>query len=175
MINDNLLYFYELAKNNELIYRANHSCFNGISCLVLFEQKNTIRVIGITSQGDWFLNTKYEFCLLNEESSYFKLVNLLEVSYIDIRDQIYMRFDQLLDNDNYRVENIFPFYNIIKFVFQYMPSTYWLELAYGWLDMLTLSQKKQLMPILKELTETKRLSQQLRHRIRKDLRTLYMH
>ena len=169
-MNINLLNFYESAAKSKLVDKTNFIRINDTSCLVLFEQVESGRMIGISNKGDWLLKTNVEYCLLTEKLSFFKLINLLEVSFTEMENQIYKRFDHFIQD--YDIKIIFPFYDIVEYVFLYIPSMYWFELAYDWFDMLAINQKKELMPKLQEIATNKKLSQRLRQKIRKDLKNI---
>jgi len=169
-MNINLLNFYESAEKSELVDKINFIHSNDTSCLVLFEQVESERIVGISNKGDWLLKINAEYCLLTEKLSLFKLINLLEVSFTEIENQIYKRFEHFIQD--YDIKIIFPFYEIVEYVFLYVPSIYWFELAYDWFDMLTINQKKELIPKLQEIATNKKLSQRLRQKIRKDLKNI---
>ena len=73
-MNINLLNFYESAEKSELVDKINFIHSNDTSCLVLFEQVESERIVGISNKGDWLLKTNAEYCLLTEKLSLFKLI-----------------------------------------------------------------------------------------------------
>lgn len=169
---DILLNFYNMAEKNKYVIGKNFVELNDARGLILYEQKICKRIIGITSIGKWFIKIDSKDYLLEGKKSFFKIVNILEIPFDEIEGEIVSRFGSLIEE--YDVRIIFPFYNIVEYAFLNMQSLYWFELAYSWYVMLTVNQKKNLIPVLNEIIANKRFSQKLHHRIQKEIDNVMM-
>lgn len=162
--------FYNKVAKNSLLESTNFNYVNGIQYLVLFKQKTGKRIVGITNNGEWIVETNVESFILKDKVSLFKLMSLLEIPFSEIENQILTKYKYLLGK--YDVRNIFPFFEIIEYVFLNLPSLYWFELAYIWFMMLSVSQKMRLIPLLEEIIVNKKLTQPLRQKIAKQLNSI---
>lgn len=167
-MDDSVLKFYNVVAKSNLADKIDFNYINNAQYLTLFEQKDGKRIVGITNKGEWISITKTESFILKDESSYFKLINLLETPFSEIESNIRIRYKYLYYK--YDIRNIFPFYEIIKYVFLHLTSMYWFELAYTWFEMLQISQKTKLKPILQEIITNNKLTQPLRQKITKELK-----
>ncbi|GEM_PF-2127434 len=166
-VKNDLLNFYQQSENDDSIEKTNFIEINNKSCLILFQTEGSI-IVGITNDGDWFWKTSIEFLLLKEKRLFLRLIRLLEIPLTEIEKQIDMRLNKYIKD--YDVKKIFPFFDIVQYVFYHGPSVYWIELAYSWFGMLNPEQKQELMPRLSDLATNKGLSQSLRRKIRKDIK-----
>lgn len=157
------MFFYSVVKLNTII-----KCNDNVSWVLVFEGENNEK-IGITQMGIWTFNDNNKFYLLNEQKKYLYTVKLLEYSYDLIEKKITDKFSYMFDNQELCVSDIFPFYEIVAFAFEFMNNDYWIELGWNWYDKLNIYEKNKLIYLLENIVNNKRFSQKNRQKARKEI------
>ena len=141
-----------------------------IQWVLVFSLNNKYKKeIGITQNGYWGIR-KETFCILDKEKSLLYFINLLEDSIEEIKDKIHSLLASF--NESIETHQIFPFYEIVKFVFEYEQVDYWVNLAFEWYDQFNFSDKQSLKEIIEKLMHNHSLSQKTRHRAKRELKKL---
>ena len=159
--------FYDAIKKEA---KNSSAYINETGNIIIYCQKKNNRIIGITSNGEWFVEIDTKFYLLKELKPFYKLISILEIPFETIEEEINERFK--MAEINFDARYIFPFYPIVERVFQKPQSLYWLELAYSWYELLDDKQKYGLIPIIQDLNMNTKLSQKLRQKMRKSMNEL---
>lgn len=162
-----LLDFYKSVAKKKFMYENSFISTCEALGLVIYEQQECKRIIGITEQGEWFVQTDISYQLLKEIKPLYKILNILEIPFDKIEMDMIKRFGDLMQKYDIRI--IFPFYRIVEYTFSNAQSPYWIELAYSWYIMLNDEQKNNLSFFLTQIVENKKLPQQFRHQIRKEI------
>jgi len=126
--------------------------------------------VGITQYGQWGVNCPGNFCILDRYESLLYFIYLLEAPFEDIQKKLRSG----LENDIERIDfnGIFPFFEIVMFVFEYKVSDYWINLAFEWYNHFLFLEKKSLKEAIERLSISHITSQKTRHRAKKALKVL---
>jgi len=131
---------------------------NTVQWIPILSVGRTKRLIGITQEGDWGVETADGFCIFDKLDKFLYGLELLEVDFD--------KLDSLLVCDlpeENTIYDIFPYIQIIVFAFEYERSDYWLELAFKWYDKLDHNKKNLLRNHLLSVIKNANVSQGLRH------------
>ena len=142
----------------------------GVLWLPLAYCKKAKITLGIAQDGIWLYKSFANTQIIEEPKSFMYVMVFLEMSYVEIKNSIMsniIEIDQTTD-----IREIFPFFEIIKFVLEYNISDYWFELALNWFDELNASDKIALKSALEKSVNCRRLHQRTRHRIQKEIKKL---
>lgn len=135
--------------------------------LILCREHCTI--IGISMDAEWVVEEKAGLRILDETWKFLRVMVLLEQPKSEIYDSLTKAFkDYQIFID---VHDIFPFVEIVKVGFE-QKSDYWAELALNWFTHLPRMEQEELLDSLKTILEARWASQDLRHRIKKELRKI---
>ena len=158
--------FFNMVKYSSKINLINKS--EDISWVVVF-QGIYQEELGISEIGEWIFWNKKDYYPLNKKKMYLYSVKLLEYSYDTIEKQLYRRFDFIIKNKEISIFEIFPFFEIVEFVFEYMNNEYWFELAWLWYEHLSFLDKYRLVGLLEKISSNKKFSQKNRQKVRKEI------
>lgn len=165
-----LLDLYNVANENIIIRETCFENINTINYLVLFDYSEKQYKLLVDNQGELSIGEEAKMIKIENSKSYLFLMNLLELPINEIKSQLRSRFYLIWDKIN--ILEVFPFFEIVYFVFQSPSSSYWFELAYSWFDDLSQKDKKKLILLLENYVDNKKGTQKIRHRIIKDIKKL---
>ena len=97
---------------------------------------------------------------------------VLVLSYDYIKKDIEKKYNEVISITKTEIINIFPFFEIISFVFDKMKNDYWFEKAMGWYYYLEVEQKILLIKKLENISTSKIYSQSNRHLAQKEYNNL---
>ena len=162
-------YFYKLIiANNDYV---NYIFFtNGIKWISVYEKMECS--LGISQNGEWVLKNKSKFYLLNQQKQFLFCANLIESSYFEIKNYIEERFSNILQNEGINETELFPYFEIVEFVFKYFVDDYWFELAWMWYMQFDIIEKRKLYDLLKYISCNKKISQKNRQIVKKEIKEI---
>lgn len=129
----------------------------------------THRNMGLNEEGTWVLEENSGLRILNETRSFMRVVVLLEQPWYKVREEIKDVFSKLkIDID---IDSVFPLADVIRAGFEF-GSDYWAKLAFKWYEELPTGDKVLLKASLLTLSDAKWASQKLRHKAKRELKTI---
>lgn len=126
--------------------------------------------VGISQYGEWVINGRNRFIIINNYKSYLFCLPLLETPIEKLINNLNNFFNTLFIT--YDIFNIFPFVEIIKFALEYEKNDYWLNLAFNWYDKLENSKKIEFKSYLENIKNNKYISQKFRHKAVKEIKRI---
>ena len=142
-----------------------HNCDN-LSWIVLINEVSSEKKLGITNLGDWIIETQTKLFILDNEKSFYYAISMLEMPIELVKQRIEERFLNI--TKDFEAEDIFPFYEIVSYVFNYSISDYWFNLAFQWFEKFDNVQKSRLVIVLEKLASNTKFPQKSRHMIKKE-------
>ena len=158
--------FFDVAKKLSGIDTSLfHNCDN-LSWIVLINEESSEKKLGISNLGDWIIETPTNFFILDNEKSFLYAISMLEMPIELVKQRINKRFLNIMKE--FEAEDIFPFYEIVSYVFNYSISDYWFNLAFQWFEKFDNVQKSRLVIVLEKLASNTKFPQKSRHMIKKE-------
>lgn len=122
------------------------------------------KYLGISELGNWVVEEISGLRVLDTASSFLRVKILLEKQLSEIREKI----NEKLKVYELDFDSIFPFKDMLAQVI-INDSEYWVEQALRWYDSLCREDKVGLIEALETVKDKKSLSQNLRHKVIKEL------
>lgn len=162
--------FFDVVKNfSEVDTSLFHYCDN-LSWIVLINEESSEKKLGITNLGDWIIETPTKLFILDNDKSFIYAISMLEIPLELVKQRINEKFLNI--TKDFEAGDIFPYYEIVSFVFNYSFSDYWFNLAFLWFEKFDNVQKNRLTTILKKLATNNKLPQKNQHKIKKEIRLI---
>ena len=161
---------YNNITSNKAYLSTLHRNDDAIKWVLIFGLDNSHREIGITQNGYWGVKSSDHFRIFNKETSLLYFIILLEYPIEDIKRKLILSLNDFIELQ--KINRVFPFGEIVKFVFEYNSSNYWVALAFEWFDQFTASEKQVLKESIDKIKNNYSLSQKVRQKAKKELKQL---
>lgn len=142
---------------------------NDIRCIITFVDHEFDAMLGFSQNGEWVFKDKDALHILKEKKMFLYCAKLIEVPYETIKRCIHDNFNEIVSMENITISDMFPFYEIVEFIFGNFFDDYWLDLAWLWYMQLNLSEQEQLVDTLVNISKVKRISQRNRQKIKREI------
>lgn len=135
--------------------------------LISFGEHQTL--VGLTTGAMWVIEEREGLRILDETWKFVRLLVFLEQP----RRTVYHSLKESLEIHGIFIDvnDIFPFDEIVKIGFE-QKSEYWAELALDWFIDLPQSEQKELLEFLIKISDVRWASQKLRHKVKKEIRSI---
>jgi hypothetical protein len=158
MKNNKLKNLYDALEHPSIIQKT-----NDVNWIIIYKPENTEKILGISEEGIWVVCSYDTLFTLNDSHSSMYAMWLLEYRLDDIyKNNKKLKLDEIIN-----AELITLSIEIIKFVFENINSSYWLNLSFEWYDQLIIENKTKFKEHLKKLMESNNLTQELRHKAKR--------
>jgi len=164
------IYNFATSKKKTTVSKAQNRNDEKIEWVVISDLNSSQIEIGITRNGYWGIKSRDCLSLLDKESSLLYFIVLLEYPMENIKRSLTASLEQFVEMP--RLNHVFPFFEIVKFVFDYNSSTYWIELAFEWYDQFTFQEKQVLKESMDKLIINYSVSQKTRQKAKRELTKL---
>lgn len=160
--------FFEIAVSyNERVQQT-----NDIQWIIIFDETRKKEVLGISKAGKWVFKDEERFFVLKDKKNFLCCVKLLEIPYIEIKANVEERFTEIMNKEGVCLSTIFPFFQIVEFVFCNLFDDYWFDLAWLWYEKLHMSERYKLASQLEKISKTKKISQRNRQKANREAKNL---
>jgi len=163
--------YTRLLDDNNIFQDSDITDMN-VAWISTFTSANPSLELGITENGHWCIKSMNNFRELKCKQNLLYFINLLEIPINCITGKLCSSLNDVLNFECIDVFTLFPFVDIVCFVFDNVKSDYWLELALDWYVEFTPSMKEDLKVSLTGLVHKKVIPQKIRHRGMKELRNI---
>ena len=161
------VYDYVISNKKTNVSRVQNRNDEMIEWVLVFELDNSHKEIGITQNGYWGIKLPYHFSILDKESSLLFFIVLLEHPIEDIERKLSSSLNKFMDLS--KTNKVFPFLELVKFIFDYNSSSYWIDLAFKWYEQFTFSEKQVLKESIDKLVANNSISQKTRQKAKREL------
>jgi len=157
-MNNKMILLYKILNHNTNQISSTTKSNNIVQWVPILSVGRTKRLIGITQEGDWGVETADGFCLFDKLDKFLYVLELLEVDFDKLNSLLICDLPE-----EKTIYDIFPYTEVIAFAFEYEWSDYWLEFAFKWYDKLEHNKKALLRNSLANVVKNGKVSQRLRH------------
>ena len=145
---------------------------NDMHCIVMYRDRESDLWIGFSQNGQWVFKENIKMYVLHNTKMFLYCAKIIELPYETIQRYIYNNYKDILEKENISIFDVFPFGEIVRFIFGNFSDDYWLDLAWLWYDCLDLTEQIHIADTLVSLENVKRISQRNRQRIKWELKKL---
>ena len=163
--------FFEIVSSNsdycEKVQNVDNTKF-----AIIYKDVAMDIILGISRCGECVFIDKTKVYMINNKNEFMYCSKLVEIPYNLIIENMHNEFVDLMCLDNFNMSEIFPFFEIVEFVFNNLINDYWIDLAWLWYQNFSIVEKNKLVDALQNLINEKRISQNKRQEIKKEYESI---